>query len=901
MTIGDLASDEPVLMQTDGPASRESTPTTTGDVASVGMALVATDVAALSPTTIGDVSLDGLVPLATDAAASMTSPTNFMGHWLSCLWSSFDFFKNCCRSIFYWLVHVIEIASFYRDWSYDIIHITSKKENDTALDFVLTAISRWKLKKRIENVENTVNELKNSPLLDVSSNNAPNDNANKNRSRIRTASTRKVFGRKVLLDDIMAKLRETPKILGTDSCYSVIGIYGVPGSGKTTFARYTRDYIEQECKEDKLFDTIMCIHLSKTFSVDDVFHEMLKDITNNQHSEISDREELEEKLKESLSGKRFFLILDDLWVTNKNDPQLEELKSMLNAGMKGSKILVTARTKLAAGALCADELIEMPDLDEDEYFRMFMYYAMNGRSDPNEEEFSRVGRVIAEKLHQSPIAAVAVAGRLGANLDIKFWKNTANLGILNNTVNALWWSYQLLNPDIRRCLEMSNIFSRRAKLQRVKLVHMWIAQGFIRTSCETEDMEDVAECYIQELVSCSFLQPEGTCSVSATATECFRIHDLLHDIIEKVAGRHCLIIDNESSLRGGKGYNPEDVHHLLVENYDAELITKMIHGMGNLRTLLIYDDRKDILVEEKFIENLCMRLPKLREFAVTYTGGRTGEPNKFFFPEAISMLKHLRDFVFWIEGPCTVVFPVALTKLHHLRLLNLGASEKVEFTSLDLLNLQHIIWKCMNFPNVGKLTSLQTLSYFIVRNEKGYEVNQLRDLNKLRGKLNISGLENVKSKEEALEANLTAKEGIATLVLEWDGDDTVCSPEVQAEVLEGLCPPTGLETLKLVVTMVRGTHIGWCVRRPVAPITCKDLNYLDGNNRDLVRSSWLSFIFVCYGLPASAGTPYQATWSTSYRSKNFLFISVVVTAMSSGFQHCPSLLRSFILGPAIMS
>nr|AKC34069.1 NRC1-like protein [Triticum aestivum] len=105
-------------------------------------------------------------------------------------------------------------------------------------------------------------------------------------------------------------------------------------------------------------------------------------------------------------------------------------------------------------------------------------------------------------------------------------------------------------------------------------------------------------------------------------------------------------------------------------------------------------------------------------------------------------------------------------------------------------------WPNLKFPNLGRLISLQTLPCFTVSNEQGYEIRQLRDLNKLQGRLRIKGLQNVKSKEEALEANLAAKERLTELSFEWD-DDTRCSSEVEAEVLEGLCPPAGLQKLDI--------------------------------------------------------------------------------------------------------
>jgi hypothetical protein len=67
----------------------------------------------------------------------------------------------------------------------------------------------------------------------------------------------------------------------------------------------------------------------------------------------------------------------------------------------------------------------------------------------------------------------------------------------------------------------------------------------------------------------------------------------------------------------------------------------------------------------------------------------------------------------------------------------------------------------------------------------------------------IRGLENVKSKEEALEANLAAKERLTHVSLRWGddtkwcSDDTRCSPEVEAEMFDGLCPPVRLESLEI--------------------------------------------------------------------------------------------------------
>ncbi|KAM3405765.1 hypothetical protein ACQJBY_000026 [Aegilops geniculata] len=364
--------------------------------------------------------------------------------------------------------------------------------------------------------------------------------------------------------------------------------------------------------------------------------------------------------------------------------------------------------------------------------------------------------------------------------------------MLNDTMDALWWSYQQLNPDIRRCFEFCNVFPRRFRLEEDQLVRLWIAQGFVKTSCATEEMEDVAEGYIQELVSCSFLEPQG---------DYFTIHDLLHDLAHKVAGSDFFRIENQRSQRGEgwKGDVPRDVRHLFVEKCNAELITKKILELENLRTLIIYVVKKDTTIEEKVIESICMSLPKLRVLAIAFKQKyyEWGNPSdKLLVPESVIELKHLRYLAFRRSVHCKVILPSALAKLLHIQLLDFGYGEISEFNFSEFINLRHILCLCGSFPNIGRLSSLQTLPYFRVRNEEGYEIKQLRDLNKLRGELWMKGLENVKSKEEALEANLAAKESLTELTLYFSGYNSRChSAEAEAEVLEGLCPPVGLEAL----------------------------------------------------------------------------------------------------------
>ncbi|XP_047055007.1 putative disease resistance RPP13-like protein 1 [Lolium rigidum] len=693
--------------------------------------------------------------------------------------------------------------------------ILSAMTKSSPLKHQESGMSKVKLKKKLDTIEKIINdackvlELMNLPSL--SGANQSHGVAAKSRGGVTTSRPlSKIIGRDEDCDRIVAMLHEKEEHGQPESnsapCYTVVGIHGVGGSGKSTLAQL----VCAREKTDAHFDLVMWVHVSQDFGVDDLYMEMFEAATGTLCPQLRNRDTLQDLLEEKLRGKRFLLVLDDVWYDIRNVTQSERMQQILSplqAGEAGSKILVTSRTEDALLALGATKqrCIPISVLDENVFCNLLMHYALHGV--PVDEHARRtlgdIGKDIAKKLKGSPLAAKIVGGQLHIRQNVEFWRSVRDRDLLNETMGALWWSYHHLREQVKRCFAFCSIFPRRHLLERHELVKLWVAEGFARLTSEGEDMEDVCQEYFDELVSASFLQLKA--KKKSREGDYYLVHDLLHDLAEKAAGSDCFRIENSWELHGKCPVEevPPNVRHIFVRTYNEELITKKICQLYNLRTLIIGSVYNLETVGEQVLKCMFKRLRKLRVLTIMakdFTGSDVSSDVPV--PACIGQLRHLRYLAFRPFDQARgrrMILPATFAKLCHMQILDFGSIMNVVFSSCEdicsLINLRHVT--CLgdvDLRSIGSLTSLRTLAAFHVKRGQGRELKQLGNLNKLRGEVLIMGLEKVESKAEALEANLASKEGLSTLELSWRWS-CEASPEVQAEVLEGLCPPKDLKSL----------------------------------------------------------------------------------------------------------
>ena len=135
-----------------------------------------------------------------------------------------------------------------------------------------------------------------------------------------------------------AEKESVKKLLFSDDAggYDVgaVAIVGMGGLGKTTLAQLV--YNDSEVKEWFSFKGWVCV--SEEFDIFRVTKTILEQVTSST-TDIKDLNGLQLKLMETLTGKKFLIVLDDVW--NDNYFDWDKLLTPFKVGLRGSKIILS--------------------------------------------------------------------------------------------------------------------------------------------------------------------------------------------------------------------------------------------------------------------------------------------------------------------------------------------------------------------------------------------------------------------------------------------------------------------------------------------------------------------------------------------------------------------------------
>lgn len=154
---------------------------------------------------------------------------------------------------------------------------------------------------------------------------------------------------------------------------SILPVYGTGGSGKTTLAQL----VFNDERIGKQFHHTVWVCVSQPFVINEILQSILKKVSkSNDNRSKDDKDTLIRNLKEVMGGKRYFLVLDNVW--NENKIFWEKLKECLMSIVEelGSSVLVTTRSRKIAEMMKETlDTYHLNKLTDDQCWSVFSYFA----------------------------------------------------------------------------------------------------------------------------------------------------------------------------------------------------------------------------------------------------------------------------------------------------------------------------------------------------------------------------------------------------------------------------------------------------------------------------------------------------------------------------------------------
>lgn len=418
---------------------------------------------------------------------------------------------------------------------------------------------------------------------------------------------------------------------------SSIAIVGIGGLGKTTLAQL----VYNDERVQHYFEKQMWVHVSDCFDVRTILMKILESLMNNKNNgtqlamlqlEKSSLDSLQNTLREKLSGKRYLLVLDDLW--NESHTKWTQLRTYLMCGAKDSKVLVTTRSKMVTQAMGVSISHDLNGLTQDESWSLLKNIAFGDDIVGVNQTIESIGKKIAEKCRGVSLAIRTLGGLLQSKseesewIDVlqgDFWKLYEDE---DSIIPVLKLSYQNLSPKLRQCFAYCSLYPKNCKIEKDELIQLWMAQGYLECSAENQLMEDVGNQFVKIFLMKSFFQ-DVEMDVNDHIT-CFKMHDLMHDLATLVAGNDCCYLSSETKTPIGRPM------HVSLEPSAIHLLGSL--NTSRLRTLILRSSNEEKLNGEELsvVSNFKrLRVLKLSHCSLSKLAG------------SIAKLKHLRYLNLW--------------------------------------------------------------------------------------------------------------------------------------------------------------------------------------------------------------------------------------------------------------
>ncbi|XP_051113368.1 putative late blight resistance protein homolog R1B-14 [Andrographis paniculata] len=354
------------------------------------------------------------------------------------------------------------------------------------------------------------------------------------------------------------------------SKFDLVSILGMGGIGKTTLARTLYD----DPSIVSHFDVRAWIAISQTYDVRGILIGLMKCVVGKEVV-VEEKDRLSLHLYKTLWGRRYLIVLDDMWSCEAWD----DIRTSFPIEENGSRILVTTREQSVANYLgLKTSHHQMKFLNEVESWDLLRRKVF-GEEEICVPNLNEIGYKIARNCGGLPLAIHVVGGILSQLERVEeSWTQIANdvsAAVINSNDHIsriLSLSYDHLPSHLKPCFLYMATFPEDREVRAFKLITLWVAEGFLKPIAG-KTLEDAAKVYLKSLVDRNLVMVFQQ-ELKGKAKS-YIMHDLLRDLcIRKSYDENFIgVMTGSSSESYNEGNDP--IRRLRVSSSDnIKFITK---------------------------------------------------------------------------------------------------------------------------------------------------------------------------------------------------------------------------------------------------------------------------------------------------------------------------------------
>ncbi|CAD6239078.1 unnamed protein product [Miscanthus lutarioriparius] len=583
-----------------------------------------------------------------------------------------------------------------RDVAHDIDDLLDECRTDLCVSERRKSTALKSLRRRLESIAAGRDRLRLNPGIQPPG----HPSAPPRRETISKVDESKTIGRAGDKEKLMRLVLDAT----SDEDVSVIPIFGFGGLGKTTLAQLV---FNDRRANDEVFDPRIWVSMSGDSSLRTLVQPIVS--ATKEKCDLDNLDAVSSFLSRTFTGKKYLLVLDDLW--SENQEEWERLRLLLKDG----KARQQDHSDYTEPEGCHDGSHGGAVRARGSLGRRLLggiqVQGIRGR-----------GREFASQAGQ---AAKALGSMLRFNKNEHSWVAVKDSEIWQmekeeTILPSLKLSYDQMAPSVKQCFAYCSVFPRSHEIDRDKLIQQWVALGFI------EPTKDEVQTITSNQVNG---HTEGCCYVSLA--DDMGAPEVIQSMFRRVRAFHSwgynldikLVLQSRCLRVLDLGGSPimelpqmvgklKHLRYLDVSSSPIETLPNSISSLHNLHTLYLSN-----------CSNLCtlpMSICNLQNLETLNLSACSPQN----LPDSIGNLQNLGNlnmsFCNFLE-----TLPNSIGKLQNLRTLNLKGCGKLQSLPDDICSLQNL-----HFFNLSQCGILQELPRNIGNLSNLYHLNlsQCNDL-----------------------------------------------------------------------------------------------------------------------------------------------------------------------------